>query len=103
MGKWTQPNFKLELESYPRTDLGVKKNFEEISFAHIYKEFNIKADLLSKESLTMQEILLEKQVFKQEILLEKQVFKGEAIVLVSVKSLFDTLQVVEGGWFLICS
>ena len=35
-------------------------------------EFNIEADLLSKESLIMQQILLEKQVFKQERLLENK-------------------------------
>jgi ribonuclease HI len=43
----------------------VKNRFEEISFNHIYREYNTKADQLSKETLLMQEGILFEQEFRR--------------------------------------
>lgn len=44
--------------------LEVKQHFDFISFTHIYREFNTKADSLSKDALSLQEGSLLLQEFK---------------------------------------
>jgi ribonuclease HI len=48
-----------------------KKIFEEISFSHVYREFNYKADKLSKEALILQEGHLIEQEFRDNIPLDE--------------------------------
>jgi ribonuclease HI len=44
--------------------LEVKEKFEDISFSHVFREFNSIADQLSKEALLLQEGLLYEQEFR---------------------------------------
>ena len=50
--------------------LEVKLQFEFISFSHIYREFNSKADTLSKDALSLQEGTLLAQEFRADLLSE---------------------------------
>lgn len=47
----------------------VKIQFIEISLTHIFREFNLQADSLSKDALLMHEGILSEQEFKDEVLL----------------------------------
>jgi hypothetical protein len=42
----------------------LRGDFEEISFTHVYREFNHRVDTLSKEALTVQEGVLIEQEFR---------------------------------------
>jgi hypothetical protein len=48
--------------------LEVKMQFEEVSFAHIYRKFNSNADHLSKEAILLQEGFLAEQEFRENVL-----------------------------------
>jgi hypothetical protein len=48
--------------------LKVKEKFEEVSFNQIFREFNTRANLLSKEALSLQEWILREQEFRVGVL-----------------------------------
>ena len=51
--------------------------FDRINFKHIYREFNVDADKMSKDAISMEEGILTYQFFK----LNKSFFQGRMKVL----------------------
>lgn len=64
LGKWKVPLTNLALGLIIQRVMEVKLQFEFISFSHVYREFNTKADSLSKEALSLPEDSLLTQEFR---------------------------------------